>query len=196
MRIRMLPCLLLACVAAGCGEGKAPGSAAGTPAAAAGPVDACALFTAADAEQVLGGPVGSPSRGADMQDEESGRALSNCMYQEMETMASASILVRRSPGEPMPASLDEARAQARRQVEGMSEGEMRELAEIGARLLDESEAVPGLGRLAYWSPETKQLTVLVAPHWMLVASASRPGADPGAERAAAEQVARMVTGRL
>lgn len=199
--MRITLCILLLCAAGtgtGCGGGARDAGEAGTGRAAVpGPLDACALFTPEDAVRLLGGEVGEPNRGADMHDEASGRALSNCGYTAGATMRSANVLIRRSPGEPQPASLEQARAEARSAVAGQEDEDLRALAEIGARLVEEGEAVPGIGRVAWWSAEARQLTAYVAPHWMIVVSASPgPGEEGPGAPAAAVELARLVASRL
>ncbi|MGH7584835.1 MAG: hypothetical protein ACREMH_01160 [Gemmatimonadales bacterium] len=189
----LLLTLLLPCVVAACGGGeqRAPASEAGR-----GQVDACALFPKADAERLLGGPVGEPNRGTDVHDTASGRALSHCMYMAAGSSRSASVLVRRAPGEAVPTSMEAVRAAARRAVTEQDDADFRELAEEAAKVIERSEPVPGVGQVAYWSPEMRQLTAYVAPHWMMVVSVST---DPGAgdrEWAPAAELARLVAGRL
>ena len=160
------------------------------------PVDACALFTREDAVRLLGGEVGEPTRGTDLHEESSGRSLSHCAYTAGATMRSASLLVRRGPGDPLPGSIEEVRAQSRAAAAGESDEDLRELAEAGAKLVEEGEPVPGVGRVAWWSRELKQLTVYVEPHWMLVITASpdREAADGG--QGSAVELARLVAARL
>lgn len=192
MRSLLVTFLLQSVVAAcGGGEPRAPSREA-----ALGPVDACALLPKEDAERLLGSAVGEPNRGTDQYDAASGRALSHCMYTAPESMRSASLMVRRSPGEAVPTTMEAVRAAARRDVTEQDDADFRALAEEAAQAVEKGEPVAGVGEVAWWSAELGQLTAYVAPHWMLLVSVSPEPGSPAPAWTGAAELARLVASRL
>lgn len=179
----VLATLVLVLLAASCGGEDAPAKG-NMP-----QLNACELFTAADAGEVLGASASQPGSYTKMDrtDEQMGAALSNCVYARDDSYETLSIVVnyRRSG---FPASFDELRA------ESEGDGEMESMTR---ELLDASEPVDGLGDFAYWTADGAILTVYAKRHYMIAVTAdsATPG-DPASARERATSVAKKIISRL
>lgn len=150
-------------------------------------VDACALLTAADAGEILGGPAAQPETymKLDRVDERGGNALSNCLYERLGGNETVSVLVSyRSIN--YPASF----AALREEVDGTSD----EMKEMALELLDAAEPVDGLGEFAYWTAELGTLTIYADGHYQLTVTAdgAASGDSSGARARAVDAAGRML----
>lgn len=173
----------LAAMVSACGGDDAPAKASLPQ------LDACTLFTAADASEVLGGPASRPESYTklDRVDEQMGAVLSNCLYALDGTYETISIVVSYRRFE-FPASFDALRA------ESEGGGEMEQIAR---ELLDASEPIDGLGDFAYWTEDGGLLTVYAKRHYQVAITAdSATTGDSASARDRATSVAKKIISRL
>lgn len=179
----ILASVVLGMFAANCGGESAPAKA-NMP-----DLDACKLFTAADAGEVLGAPAAEPESyfKMDRVDEQMGAALSNCVYARDDSYETLSIVVNYRRSE-FPASFDALRSE--------SEGD-GEMARMARELLDASEPIDGLGDFAYWIADGGILTVHAKRHYQIAITADGATAgDLASARARATSIAKTIISRL
>lgn len=169
-------------LAAGCGDqsSKTPPASGG---AAFKKVEACKLFTQADAAEALGADAVSPDswRRLDNADERSGVSLSNCMYATGDMRRTAHVVITYYANKTLPGTFEALKAETKSQTAGTS------WSGLTSDLLDQSEPVEMEGQVAYWTPDLGTLTVLANGHYVIAitvdpAPDEKPG--EGARRAA------------
>jgi hypothetical protein len=137
-------------------------------------VDACALIPAADAEALLGGPVGPPTIAAK---EAVASGVSQCSYRASGTGGYLTLLARKAATrEAAEAAYERARALAK--------------ALTGSDPLDVKE----VGERAYWTGGTfKQLNVLQGTVWLIVSADRGEGSDrfEGTKRVARKAIEKL-----
>lgn len=177
---------LLLTVAA-CGGGRDGGDRGATASRATLPeFDACDLLPQDVAEGILGEAVTRGPQRLNQRSEQSGVAVSDCLYNGTESPRSVHVVVRYSAREAPPASYD-ALLQAARADTG-SMGRMT------TDLLEASRPVEGLGPVAYWTPGIRTLTAYTASHYLISATADPPrgGGDAAAYDQATEVVRKVI----
>ena len=153
-------------------------------------VVACALLTAADASEILGGSAAEPETymKLDRVNERDGNALSNCLYEREGSFQALSVVVTYRSIE-FPASFAALREE--------SEGASDEMEEMALELLDSSEPVDGLGDFAYWTEELGTLTVYAERHYVISITADGASSgDTAGARARATDAAGRILGRI
>ena len=177
------PLALILLTACGGSSPKGGGAEAGGPPPQ---LDVCRLVTAEDAARFLGETVGPGTPRLNERNERDGIALANCLYS-APSFRSLNVLVRYGRNETAPASfeaLKEATARGETDISG-----------IGKEMLDESQAVDGVGSMAYWVGEMKTLTAFDG-HYMVSVTIDPPRRDPDQVQPLAREVMTYVLGRL
>ncbi len=174
----LLPFALAACSAGSPQQAAtaAPAQAAGS--FAAGPLDACALVSQAEAEAALGVTLAAPRHdGLSSEGDAETAAASTCRYDASDpTSPSASVFIRRAAGdENTPAAI----AATRSSVEELAQSELTD--------------VNDLGDTAFWG--AGQLNVFSGSRYYLIVSVNGAADDAGA-LAAARRLAEAALARL
>lgn len=190
----------LACIAvlggAKCGGDAGDKTASNDTPTGSAEIDACALVSRSEAADLLGEPVAQGREGVHHVDRQMGSSISQCYYDAESSSRTVSIQVVYQPKLDVPGNYDAMVAEARSEAEGTEEGSAERLS---LEVIEGSEPVSGVGRVAWFTPEYGSQTTYT-DHHIITTSAGRLGdaddPDQAKARDRARKLAALVIDRL